>query len=492
MIKKDLIQIMDLFNSKYKCSICRRRLRYKADEIIHRQNLHNHKRTSFSCSFCDKPFNSFYMLRQHLMMVHLNEKPYQCRICKKKFSQFLHLKKHCRKHVTDKLSFHSMIEYENSRIVLPNPKINDKKSIFIQFSIIAKNPNRKCSECSVNFFTDAEYLLHIWTEHMKCLNLVCWKCNTNFLSIKSLLIHLNEHLDDKKFNCLLCNNNFGTFENAKDHYVEFHLKSNLIPLFKLVCSNCNENIDESTSMQHFEKCSPSSNIDYFCVDCNLTFYNRQLFELHKIQHKSLKQQTLNKSFLIDSIISPANANKSVGGLKIDNIALKILSMKQKKIDIEREETLVQYSPFLIHPCQKTSFNNNTIKLSASRLNLPIEFSKYILEKKWLDDQLLTKENLTKYSLDCLSQTNTMYQCDLCGFSFKTIFELNSHKYSHLTTNNKRPFRCHLCMVTFSKSDQLKRHMIVHKVKEQDSVCQICFSSFSRKQDLDRHLLFHSK
>lgn len=496
MINKELIQIMDLFNSKYKCSVCRRRLRYKADEIIHRENLHNQRRISYNCSFCGRSFNSFYMLRQHLMIVHLNEKPYQCRVCKKKFTHFLHLKKHCKIHMTDKLAFHNMIEYHNSRIKFSNSNINNDKSIFVEFFIMAKNPIRKCNKCCLNFSTDSDYLLHIWTEHMKCHNFICWKCNCKFSSNKSLLVHLNEHLDEKKFKCLLCSeekcSEFGTFKHAKDHYEEFHLKPKFKPLFKLVCSSCNEYIDESTAVQHFKQCIPTSSNNFFCTECNLACYNHQLFELHKIQHNFLKQQASNKSCLIDSIISHGNANRSLGSLKIDDIALKILSMKQKKLEIEREETLVQYSPFLIDSRQKVSTEKHGIKLSNSKLNLPIEFSRYLLEKQWLDDQLLTKENLAKFSLGCLSQTNAINQCDLCGFSFRTIFELNSHKYSHLTSNNKRPFRCHLCLVTFSKSDQLKRHMIVHKVKEQDSVCQICFSSFSRKQDLDRHLLFHSK
>ena len=89
-------------------------------------------------------------------------------------------------------------------------------------------------------------------------------------------------------------------------------------------------------------------------------------------------------------------------------------------------------------------------------------------------------------------SNSNFKCELCGYGFKSLLDLNQHKQTHLGSNSKRPFKCHLCQVTFAKADQLIRHMIVHQASELDSVCQICYSSFSRKQDLDRHMLFHSK
>lgn len=84
-----------------------------------------------------------------------------------------------------------------------------------------------------------------------------------------------------------------------------------------------------------------------------------------------------------------------------------------------------------------------------------------------------------------------YKCDYCEHcEFATSSELGEHILLHGSSNVRRPFKCHLCQVTFVKVEQLKRHMIVHQAG--DFVCPTCFSSFSRRQDLDRHSLFHNK
>ncbi|RMZ94733.1 RB-associated KRAB zinc finger isoform X1 [Brachionus plicatilis] len=364
MINKDVMQKLDLFNSKYKCIICRKRLRYKADEIIHSQIIHNPANPKNMCPYCHKMFQSCHKLRIHLMKIHLNEKPYRCRLCSKKFVQFVHLKKHCKKHVRTQMPFCSMIDYENSTIEHPTSNNwRKKEKNFVQFFIVVGNSVKKCKECCANFVSDSEYLVHIWTEHMKSNCLICWQCRCTFSSVQDLTLHLGEHLQEKNFKCSLCSSRdkcifFGTLEKAKDHYVKVHLQSKHSPLFKLVCCVCDQFIDESNINSHYKQCSVKAKPTFYCAQCSFTFEDPQLYELHKSQHRFLQEQMLpfNTSYLIDSIISPhvSYGNRSVNGLKIDDIALKILSMKQKKIDFEREETLVQYSPFLIHPNEHNS------------------------------------------------------------------------------------------------------------------------------------------
>ena len=101
----------------------------------------------------------------------------------------------------------------------------------------------------------------------------------------------------------------------------------------------------------------------------------------------------------------------------------------------------------------------------------------------------TTLNISKY----LKPSSTLWlNCDLCGYKFDSIYKLIEHKKLHMNDSNlKRPFKCHLCQVTFAKVDQLSRHMIIHQGSELDHVCVICYSTFSRKQDLDRHMNFHS-
>lgn len=151
------------------------------------------------------------------------------------------------------------------------------------------------------------------------------------------------------------------------------------------------------------------------------------------------------------------------------------------------------APFLLQSAVASSSNFN-FNLNSFRSTYEDSLRKLFAPKS------ATSSSLLKMDAAAVENTNpNVYalnqfavKCDYCGYLFKSQLELTAHKLLHASTNPKRPFKCHLCLVTFAKCDQLTRHMIVHQATELDSVCQICYSSFSRKQDLDRHMLFHSK
>ncbi|CAF0875378.1 unnamed protein product [Brachionus calyciflorus] len=477
VMNSNLIQKMDIFNSKYKCRICRKRLRYKADEIIHTEILHSSKFDinsnilNYECPLCDHKFKSIYNLRLHLMKIHLNERPYGCRLCNKKFLNFIELKKHCKKHVHKKIE--EMIEYDNSAAIdysINQVLINYLFKIALKpackFVIIVEKIIKKCFKCPSLYNSNSEYLAHIWSCHMNQNSPNCWQCKLKFQRQIDLNEHLKFHCDEKLFKCSLCLKSkcFDSLESAKEHFKSFHMNNNNLNgySFELICSNCNETIpNEDYLLTHHNQCLNKKDLKFKCFYCDFVFDEQNILEIHLEQHRVYNEKlNFQKTYFLDSFLT-----QSFRRNKIDDIALKIISMKEKKqkdSEKEREENLIQYSPFLVYP-------------SNSAFNPP-------------------DEKFKNFSLNYFSQQYPLLlnKCDYCGFMFRNSYELEAHKLMHSTSNTKRPFKCHLCLVTFSKLDQLKRHMIVHQVKDQDFVCQICFSSFSRKQDLDRHLLFHSK
>ena len=103
--RKRVIQMLDLFNSKYDCKKCRKKLRYKADQIVHEKLKHSMSNKFIKCPECDLEFNTYFSLTSHLMTVHLNERPYGCKLCHKKFHAFALLRRHChKKHLNIKSS----------------------------------------------------------------------------------------------------------------------------------------------------------------------------------------------------------------------------------------------------------------------------------------------------------------------------------------------------------------------------------------------------
>jgi hypothetical protein len=391
-------QLLDLFNSKYYCKICRSKLRTKADEIIHLKYKHNKTVDSnqlIKCLFCSKKFKSYFSFKRHLTIKHLKEKPYGCNLCvDKSFTNFYHLKKHILRDHKKFESIKQLISYTNSKF---NNKRTKDDLIIIKsepaFIINLRLNCYKCKLCSKICLTEANYLVHTWEHFIKNKNkshnqLVCWHCKSlKFNSFYDLEIHVHKkHLYELSYECNECKQSFYDYNSIKLHLNKAHLN---VKIFK-----------------------------FNCLHCNL------LFNTHK-----------------DVVFHTLRFHDNVNLYKCNLCDDKLKSKKTLNLHLEQHE-FIQPTP----ATAKSPSNRRVLSLI----------------------------------------------CEQCGYSFENSFFLNQHKSLHLSDHSKRPHKCHLCQVTFSKSEQLLRHMVVHQANELDYVCKVCYSTFSRKQDLDRHMHFHIK
>jgi hypothetical protein len=402
---KNIIEILDLFNSKYYCKICRQKLRTKADELIHLNYKHCKIQTAkIICLYCSIEFQTYYNLKKHLMIKHLNERPYGCKICKNKnYTQFINLKIHIKKHHKNE-NIKKFITYSNSILETNNNKQQQqiqkiKKEEEEIYEINIKLNCLKCKLCSKICLTEANYLVHKW-EHLINNNrsyLLCWHCKTlKFNSYYDLEIHLHtKHLNELSYECSTCSQQFYDWNLTKLHLTKAHL-----------------NI---------------TNVKFNCKFCNNLFTTHKDIVFHTLRCHNNNQVAVYKCSLCDD--------------KLNSKALLNLHLQQHE--------------FIV----------NLNKPAAVIIKPPPPVVK-------------------RGSLSLI--------CQLCGYEFENSFFLNQHKSLHLSENLKRQFKCHLCQVTFSKTEQLLRHMIVHQANELDFVCKVCYSTFSRKQDLDRHMNFHVK
>ena len=433
---KKIMEILDLFNSKYYCKICRQMLRTKADEIIHLKYKHNQqvdKNQCLKCLFCSSQFKTYLTFKKHLMIKHLDERPYGCKKCNntKRFTQFVQLKMHVKKfHANNKLD--QFISYTNSKfdmsivnvLMVKEEKYDNfhlKQEIKQNEVIKIKNEQDdtvyqvnlklnclKCKLCSKICLTEANYLVHKW-EHLINNNkayLVCWQCKTlKFSSYYDLEIHLHtKHLNEFSYECNSCKQSFYDWNLMKVHLNKSHFNV--------------------------------QTIKFNCLNCNILFNS----------HKDVVYHTLRIHSNVD-----LNNDKNV---ILNNNFYKCISCDDKLI-------------------------------SKVSLNLHLEQHEFIsnnMNKQSIQDNKILPKTTSKRGIPLI--------CDLCGYSFENAFFLNQHKSLHLSENLKRPHKCHLCQVMFSKGEQLLRHMIVHQANELDFVCKVCYSTFSRKQDLDRHMNFH--
>lgn len=87
-------------------------------------------------------------------------------------------------------------------------------------------------------------------------------------------------------------------------------------------------------------------------------------------------------------------------------------------------------------------------------------------------------------------------CAQCGRTFKRTGHFNQHMRVH---TGERPYKCDFpgCGRDFSRSDNLRRHRIMHddpENPEQDFLCprNDCGKSFRSKYHLDRHVALHDR
>ena len=64
-----------------------------------------------------------------------------------------------------------------------------------------------------------------------------------------------------------------------------------------------------------------------------------------------------------------------------------------------------------------------------------------------------------------------------------VLTMNTHQ------TDKKPFKCEICNMTFSKSDSFNRHKTVHGMKPYS--CNTCRKAFLTKSDLTVHKRIHT-
>ncbi|CAA9990131.1 zinc finger transcription factor, putative [Plasmodium knowlesi strain H] len=81
-------------------------------------------------------------------------------------------------------------------------------------------------------------------------------------------------------------------------------------------------------------------------------------------------------------------------------------------------------------------------------------------------------------------------CHVCSMIFSNKKLMQRHLMS--VHSESRPFKCHLCVKTYKRSDHLKNHILTHKDNKEKIkyTCSICQSTFDTPKDLRSHKIRH--
>ncbi|PSN31455.1 hypothetical protein C0J52_19055, partial [Blattella germanica] len=133
--------------------------------------------------------------------------------------------------------------------------------------------------------------------------------------------------------------------------------------------------------------------------------------------------------------------------------------------------------------------NNTFSHSGC-LSPPHEHRKSNV-KVFLTDEVVPKES----SLPCgksNSERFTTSDSVVPAQYFECISASSDKNFPQLLKSQtpNRPFQCKICNKSFTRKNNLNRHMIIH-TSNRPFQCEICNKSFTRKSDLNRHMITHT-
>ena len=302
--RKRVIQMLDLFNSKYDCKLCRKKLRTKADQIVHAELKHKPDldANTINCPYCDLKYKTYFQLTSHLMINHLNERPYGCRLCKKKFHAFIQLKRHCN---TTHLNTTTSLKPENS---------SNSRSSLCSSGFVSKSSSSSSSSSS-SYCSSSSFNSTLTTKCQSLFDLIDYT-NSN-LSLDDLpqisnlkpkkTDDLAEIFDNSinesvftiitQFNideCSLCSKLFKTNSDYLNHFWNAHIsqakpnsnnKHNCWSCFQHDSLNSSASFTSQTELVKHLQMKHLNEMPYKCSVCSSAYFNDlSLVKTHFMQH----------------------------------------------------------------------------------------------------------------------------------------------------------------------------------------------------------------
>ena len=225
------------------------------------------------CEICQKKFSTTGNLRNHMMTIHQNLRPFQCPFpgCNKKYS------------IQSRLQVHYRIHIGKKPYICPicSKAFNEKGNLKTHERFHSEKRPFKCNQCNKTYKTNGHLKDHIEIQHMKIKRFQCEYCSKKFGRISTLKSHIKTHTGEKNYKCHIdgCNKFFAEKGNMEIHYKRHLKRLN------------NENIAKNNLNVNTSLTRPSSNFTLYNLHNNniLSSFNNQL----SIQNNNNNEINLN-------------------------------------------------------------------------------------------------------------------------------------------------------------------------------------------------------
>lgn len=413
------------------------------------------KKIHYICDICNKSFLKNSLLLRHYL-IHGKNRPFSCDLCSKQFNQKSILKTHIER-------IHLIIKTK-VRLVVNKDKVDEPKGITISDTIIDLKNLQLCLNIPQEQ-NDAE-------QSVEDYKIISFNVNGKDCDIKferkaiENVVHLI---------CFYCSKPFRKPSDLERH-VRSHLNSrpyacHIEGCDKLFTLKCTLERHLLIHNKEFQKCN----------QCSRNYKSLKLLEKHKLGHDTTA---------IESQRQPEN-NKDCQSFERNN-ETKTTSQNFPNDPNDNPAQLIKINEYPHH----NEFQGSTITIEVHNNDFHHIGNEEIVEtsvavQEVVESSEAVQEIVDNSQIHCGKAKKKLKKANVCGVCSKT-FKKSNDLTRHLRIHkNERPFECEVCDKKFALKCTLDRHVETHSNQRNMVTCHICNQKLVSKNGLILHLKIHS-